>query len=225
VGDVSKLIVFDFDNTLVHSRIDFAAIRREVFGLLREAGHPRADDPGLARLSIGEIIDAGAAHDAGVHDEAWRIVLEYETAGMVAATIEEGARATLHRLRDLGFRLTVMTNNARPATLAALDLFDLRSAFDLVLTRDEVPMKPDPLGIVRAMETYDVPADRTVMIGDSWLDGVAAARAGVPFVGFRPRPEILDERGVAYWTIVERLAHLIPLLTGPWPAVGSGPAA
>jgi phosphoglycolate phosphatase len=221
---VSGLIVFDFDNTLVHSRIDFAGIRRELIGLLRQAGHPEAAGDRLARLSIGEIIDAGAAHDRSVYDEGWRIVLEYETAGMVASTVEPDALATLHDLRDLGYQLAVMTNNARPATLAALNLFDMRSAFDLVLTRDEVPMKPDPAGILHAMTSCETPPARTVMVGDSWLDGSAAARAAVPFIGFRPRPGILDERGVPYWAIVERLSELIPLLAAPWPTAASRPA-
>jgi phosphoglycolate phosphatase len=221
---VSGLIVFDFDNTLVHSRIDFAGIRRELLDLLRRSGHPEAVDDRLARLSIGQIIEAGAAHDPTTEAESWRIVLEYETAGMVAATIEPDAAATLHGLRDLGLRLAVMTNNARPATLAALDLFDLRTAFDLVLTRDEVPMKPDPAGILHAMSTFDAGPDRTVMVGDSWMDGTAALAASVPFIGFRPRPGMLEERGVAYWAIVERLADLVPLLAGPWPAAVSRPA-
>lgn len=220
---MNGLIVFDFDNTLVHSRIDFVGIRRELLDMLTRSGHPDAtgDRPAdrLTRLSIGEIIEVGAAHDRAFHDEAWRIVLEYETAGMVAATVEPDATSTLYGLQELGFTLAVMTNNARPATMAALDLFDLASAFDLVLTRDEVPMKPDPAGIVKAMATFDAPADRTAMVGDSWLDGKAAGRASVPFIGFRPRPGILDEQGVAYWTIVEHLGELVPLLTGPWPAV------
>jgi phosphoglycolate phosphatase len=224
---VSGLIVFDFDNTLVHSRIDFAAIRRELLDLIRQSGlRDAAGDvlvDRLTRLSIGEIIEVGAAHDPAIHTEGWRIVLEYETAGMVAATIEPDAATTLHALRELGFQLAVMTNNARPATLAALDLFDLRSAFDLVLTRDEVPMKPDPAGILKAMTMFDAVAARTVMVGDSWLDGTAARRASVPFVGFRPRPGVLDERGVAYWAIIQWLGELPPLLAGQWPTAESRP--
>jgi phosphoglycolate phosphatase len=219
---VSGLIVFDFDNTLVHSKIDFAGIRRELLEMLRQAGHPDAIGDGLServtRLSIGEIIDVGAAHDPAIYDAAWQMVLEYETAGMVASTVEPDARSTLHALRDTGFTLAVMTNNARPATLAALDLFDMRSAFDLILTRDEVPMKPDPAGIVKAMTTFGAPAGRTVMIGDSWLDGRAAHAAGVPYIGFRPRADVLDERGVPYWAIVEQLGDLVPLVRGPWPS-------
>ena len=215
---LSGLIVFDFDNTLVHSRIDFMGIRRELLHLLRQAGHPDADTDSLMKLSIGQMIASGTAHDPSVHEEAWRIVVEYETAGMIAATIEPDAPETLHGLRDHGFRLAVLTNNARPATLAALDLFAMSSAFDLVLTRDEAAMKPDPEGILVAMRELQVGPERTVMVGASWMDGAAAARAGVPFIGFQPRVEMLKERGVEAWAIVDQLIELPPLLTGPWPS-------
>jgi len=214
---VDRLIVFDFDNTIVHSRIDFAGIRRDLILLFRRAGVPEAIDDRLARLSIGEMIEAGVACAPSSHDEAWQIVLDYETDGMRHSTVEADAALALQVLREAGFRLSVLTNNARPATLTALDLFELRSAFDLILTRDEVPMKPDPTGITHAMEHFRIDGSRTVMVGDSWLDGTAAHRAGVPFIGFRPRAGVLDERGVAYWAVVEELTALRPLVTGPWP--------
>ena len=221
---MDRLIVFDFDNTIVHSRIDFAGIRRDLIALFRQAGVPEAVDDRLAILSIGQMIDTGVAFAPSTHELAWQIVLEYETDGMRHATVEPDAAASLRALRDAGFRLSVLTNNARPATLTALDLFGLRSAFDLILTRDEVPMKPDPTGITHAMTHFDIGADRTVMVGDSWLDGAAARHAGVQFIGFQPRAGVLDERGVPYWAIVEQLTALRPLVTGPWPAPDSGPA-
>lgn len=221
---MSGLIVFDFDNTIVHSRIDFAGIRRDLIDLLRRAGHPEAVDDRLVHRSIGQIIDAGVVHDPALGVEAWQIVLEYETEGMLSATVEPDAADTLHGLREAGFRLSVLTNNARPATLAALDQFGLRSAFDLVLTRDEVPMKPDPAGIVHAMSELEIGRERTVMVGDSWMDGAAALGAGVPFVGFQPRPGILDERGVPYWAVIQALSALVPLLAGEWPTATSRPA-
>lgn len=217
---MSGLIVFDFDNTLVHSQIDFAGIRRDLLTLLRDVGHPEAHDDRLARLSIGQIIEAGTSHDASIHEDSWRIVVEYETAGMVASTVEPDAVETLAALRGAGYKLAVMTNNARAATLAALDLFAMRSAFDVVLTRDEVAMKPDPAGILHAMKTLGVHEARTVMVGDSWMDGTAASRASVPFIGFRTRPSVLEEHGVPSWAVVEQLSELPPLLAGPWPIVG-----
>lgn len=221
----SGLVVFDLDNTVVHSRIDFSGIRRDVIALLHVNDVTDEDPEALARLSIGQIIALGEAHDdrAGTHvgSTAWQIVLEYERAGMLQATVEDGAATSLAALRDQGFRLAVLTNNARPATLAALEKFALTGLFDLILTRDEVPMKPDPTGVLRAREQLDGVAGRTVVVGDSWLDGIAAQLARVPFIAFRPRLDVLSERGVAVWALVERLDELPPLLAGPWPGDGS----
>ena len=224
--DVTGLVVFDFDNTLVHSRIDFLGIRADLLELRRGLGLPDADEDALRRLPIGQIIDVGEAQDPRYGPEAWRIVLAYEAAGMLAATIEPGAGESLAALRRAGYRLAVLTNNARLATLAALDTFALRASFDLVLTRDEVPMKPDPTGILRARAELAPDGVRSVMVGDSWLDGAAALAAGVPFVAFQPKAGVLDKRGVHRWAVVERLEELPALLAGPWPAAPGGrPAA
>lgn len=214
---VNGVLVFDLDNTIVHSRIDFAGIRRDLLILLRSAGVADPSDEELMRLSIGQIIELGANRRPHVGEQAWQIVLEYEREGMLASTVEACAAHTLLALRDHGFGLSVLTNNARPATLDALKKFDLSALFDLVLTRDEVPMKPDPTGLHRAREHFDGTAGRIAMIGDSWLDGTAAHQAGFPFVAFRPRPGVLAERGVPVWTVVERLDELPDLLAGEWP--------
>ncbi len=214
---VSGLLVFDLDNTVVHSRIDFAGIRRDLIALIRGQGIEEHADEALLRLSIGQIVELGEAAGPAVGAEAWRIVLEYEQVGMEAATIEEAAAETLAQLRGAGFGLAVLTNNARPATLAALEKFALDALFDLVLTRDEVPMKPSPVGLVRARERFDGRAARAAMIGDSWLDGTAAQQAGLPFIAFRPRPGVLGERGIPCWAVVERLDQIPPLVGGAWP--------
>lgn len=217
------LVIFDLDNTVVHSRIDFAAIRRDLIALLRLHRAADESDDVLARRSIGQIITVAEAHDAragtALRAEAWRVVLEYELAGMREATIEDGAAGALAALRDAGFALAVLTNNARPATLEALDTFGLRSAFDLVLTRDEVAMKPDPEGVERARLELTGSLGRTAVVGDSWLDGMAARAAGAPFIAFRPKPDVLDERGIPVWAVVERLAEVAPILSGDWPNV------
>src|SRR5688500_600304 len=143
---MTAVVISDFDNTLVHSTIDFVGIRRDSIALWR--GHHVTDQPAVyyQLLSIVQIM-----HYATIHDDnsdhalmpvAWRIVLDYERAGMQAATIEDGASEELEVLRGDGFRLAVLTNNARQATLEALHQFNLSNAFDLVLTRDEVAMKP-----------------------------------------------------------------------------------
>jgi len=46
--------------------------------------------------------------------------------------------------------------------------------------------KPDPAGIICALEYLGVPAERAVFVGDSQADADAAAAAGVRFIGVGP---------------------------------------
>jgi phosphoglycolate phosphatase len=207
------LLVFDLDNTLVHSRIDFRSIRTAIIDMLRQAGATSLSDEGLFRHAIPELIGFAERHD-GAHGtamaaEMWRVVLHYETLGMAVATIEHGAADVLARLQRRGHPLSVLTNNARPATLEALDKFALRRYFDLVVTRDDVAqMKPASDGVHRAIEVFKARTRRTLVIGDSWIDAAAAAGAGAGFLAFQPRPNDLETRGFRPLAVVQRLDEL-----------------
>lgn len=208
---MSFLVVFDLDNTLVHSQIDFSAMRAAVISLLRERNLSDASDAELRRSSVGEIIESGADRDNEFERIAWQNVLEFERAGMLKATIEADAASTLGVLQDAGYQLAILTNNARKATLDALEKFELKSYFDLILTRDEVAMKPDPAGIIKAQT--DLKAKRVFHVGDSWLDGAAANHANVPFIAFRPEPDAFDHHQVKIWQHVQQLDEVPKLLS------------
>ncbi|PYM71017.1 MAG: hypothetical protein DME03_20230, partial [Candidatus Rokuibacteriota bacterium] len=84
---------------------------------------------------------------------------------------------------------------------------------ELVVTRDDMrALKPDPDGWrVIAGHFKDRLADGApaVVVGDSWVDGVAAAKAGVPFVAYRARQAELDR-----WRVMP-VAHLTDLALLP----------
>lgn len=228
VGVRSDLgLVFDLDNTLVHSQIDFAAIRRDLGRLLLEAGAVREPvlTEGPKRRSIGQIIELGKQHDAEhgsrLAPRMWEIVQDYERAGMRLATVEPDAGPTLVELRRRGHPLGVLTNNARTSALEALRKFGLLPSFDAVLGREDVPaMKPSPSGLHVARERFGPRAARLLMVGDSYLDGLAARQAGCPFVAFRPRPGDLEEHGIRALALISDLAELLEL-----PDVGGAPTA
>ena len=68
-------------------------------------------------------------------------------------------------------------------------------------------LKPDADGW-RVMEERFGRVDDAVVVGDSWVDGLAAAKAGVPFVAYRAR-----EADLARWQIapIARLTDLAAL--------------
>jgi phosphoglycolate phosphatase len=211
-------IIFDLDNTLVHSRIDFPSIRRTLGDLLLEAG--AVDQPvvteGPQRRSIGQIIEIGEQHDArhGTHlrQVMWRAVERFERAGMRLASVEADSAPTLAELRRRGYALGILTNNARSSALEALRKFSLLPYLDLVLGREDVPaMKPSPSGLVVARERLGRRADQLIMVGDSYLDGLSARAASCPFVAFRPRAGELESHEITPLAVIAHLQQLLQL--------------
>jgi len=147
--------------------------------------------------------------------ELWELVDRFEREGMVHGTVEADARQTLDRLRAAGHRMAVLTNNSLLSAEAALDRFDLRAPLDLVLARDLVPaLKPAGDGV--AIAHARLGRGPTWVVGDSYLDGLAAERAGIGarFVAFRTDPAGLAARGVKPWASIRTLAELPALVAG-----------
>jgi phosphoglycolate phosphatase len=211
-------IIFDLDNTLVHSRIDFRGIRRDLVALLLAADVLAEPLPteGPRRRSIGQIIELGDEHDAQhgtrLGAEMWRIVEAYEREGMRLASIEPDSGPVLAELRRRGHALGVLTNNAHSAAMEALRKFELAPYVDPVLGREDVPaMKPSPSGLEVARERLGERAERLIMVGDSYLDGLAARDAGCPFIGFRPSPGDLYGHHIAPLAVIKDLRELLAL--------------
>jgi phosphoglycolate phosphatase len=210
----TPIVVFDLDNTLVHSRIDFLGIRQAVIMRLLEVGAIDAPPANPRARAIPEWLDLAAAHDRAVAAELWRTVDQFERDGMVHGTVESDARETLDRLRSAGLRLAVLTNNSVGSAEAALARFDLRAPFDLVLAREVVAaLKPAGDGVAQAHKTLG--GGPTFVVGDSYIDGLAAQRAavGARFVAFRANADDLVSRGVETWATAAMLAEL-PALFG-----------
>jgi phosphoglycolate phosphatase len=211
----SVALVFDLDNTLVHSQIDFPRLRRRMLDVTIAHGlelEPRGAEP-LVTAEIMEAARAITGRGSALELALWEIVLEEEQLGMAQASVEADTAHALEVLAGMGARLTVLTNNARPAALTALEKFGLLDYFDFVLARDDVPaLKPSPEGLFEARRRLDG-ASRLAMIGDASIDGLAANRAAVPFIAFRPREADLGRRGVVRWATVVSLVEISALLS------------
>jgi phosphoglycolate phosphatase len=204
-----RAILFDMDNTLLASRIDYAAMRREVGDRLVREGYLAEDEieNGTTASLIQAAIDRGLAGEA--LDRIWAICARHEAQGMRGAELEPGARETLERLRACGLLLAVLTNNAEAAAERALGETGIRQYFDIVAGRESVPaLKPSPAGVRAVLARRpDVPPGRWLAVGDSWIDGAAAAGAGIAFAAYRARHD-MAERGIEPVVRINRLDEL-----------------
>jgi HAD superfamily hydrolase (TIGR01509 family) len=186
-----RAVIFDFDGTLTHpGALDFPAIKREI-------GCP----PDQYLLEWILSLPPGATRDAA------SLALErFELAAADASGPNEGAEELVHRLREHGMAVSVLTRNGLRAVEHALRRFaSLTLAdFDVVVTRDDggIAPKPAPDGVLHAAAAMGVPAAETLVVGDFLLD-VQAGRAagavtaylrnhGAPGDGEAAEPEAVD---------------------------------
>ncbi|VTU27396.1 Pyrophosphatase PpaX [Variovorax sp. SRS16] len=95
----------------------------------------------------------------------------------------DGVLPMLDALRDRGHKLAVATGKSRRGLNEALTTVALRDRFDASRTADETFGKPHPRMLLELMEELEVPADRTLMIGDTTHDLQLAVNAGCASVG------------------------------------------
>jgi HAD superfamily hydrolase (TIGR01509 family) len=152
-------VIFDLDGTLADSQLDFAAMRQEM--------ELPPDLPILESL----------AALAPVHAERCHAILHrHELAGAERATLLPGARELTAILHARGIRQAIATRNSRriaDATLAKLGL-----AIDLVLTRDDGPVKPDPWAVLHACSQWNLAPADVVIVGDFRFDVESGRAAG-----------------------------------------------
>lgn len=180
--------IFDLDGTLVDSRLDFAAMRRDL-----------AFDPGAPILeAIAQIGDATERRRL----EA--IVHAHECAGADRATPYPGAHELLAALAARGIPVAIFTRNSREITLRTL----ARAGLDvpLVVSREDAPPKPDPAGLFLILKRWGLAPHEALFIGDYLFDLEAGRRAGVPTVLFAPIEPDFDHDHAEVVTSLAELA-------------------
>jgi HAD superfamily hydrolase (TIGR01549 family) len=173
--------VFDMDGTLTLAVHDFEAIKRALeIPLEHDILHHLAALP-------AEV--AAAKH-------AW--LLDHERELAVAAQAANGAVELVRELHGRGYRLGILTRNARELALVTLRAIGLGDCFasDDILGRDEAPPKPHPGGLLHLAERWRVAPSELVMVGDYRYDLECARAAGAYSVlvnlAENPWPELAD---------------------------------
>jgi len=112
-------------------------------------------------------------------------VEEAEMEGALRATVEENAGEVLAEFKNKDYLLSIFTNNSSLVAKTVLERFYLASYIDKIVTRDEIKfLKPNPEGLLLLKKTFAKQVQKIFYIGDSWIDGLAANRAEIPFIGF-----------------------------------------
>ena len=207
-----KGIIFDMDNTLLRSNIDFQGMKEETYQFFVSHGilSPAFD---IVNHTTSTLIKE-ATRTGNITDEVlismWEIPKRFEIEGMKGAPLEDGVTAVLDELRGR-CRLTIVTNNAEQAALTALKENYIDRYFDSIVGRETMgTLKPAPNGIRIILNQYkNIPTEAWLSVGDSWIDGAASFEAGVPFISYKGDIEKMQRMGVKPVATIHHFSEIL----------------
>ena len=156
-------LIFDLDNTLVDSQLDFDQMRRDMD---LPAGQP----------ILESIVQLPAERAARCRE----ILHRHEQVGAERATLLPGARELLAEVTRRGIHQAIATRNSR--SIAEATLRRVGISIEVVLTRDCGPIKPDPWPVLHACRQWGLTPAEVAVVGDFKFDVQCGRSAGAKTV-------------------------------------------
>jgi phosphoglycolate phosphatase len=183
--DSLRLLVFDWDGTLMDSVGTIVTCTREVLRDLELGEVPEATIRGTVGLGLRETIEilvpgcTNALFESIVERYRHHWFSSFRDQPVLFAGVEEA-------LRDLaaeGWLLAVATGKSRRGLDYVLDQSGLRELFHSTRTADEAFSKPHPQMLLDILEDLGAAPGEAVMIGDTTFDLEMARNAGTAAIG------------------------------------------
>lgn len=213
-------IIFDFDNTLIKSNINFPAMKISMARAAKKHGLDFGKEEDIPhRYTAGNIIDQveefDKKNDTQLVTELWGLVEKFERLGMENISIDEDVLQMLEYLKKKGISASILTNNAKKPTIEVLERFNISDYFDIVIAREDVKkMKPDKEGLEVIVQKLKLNLDKVIFVGDSWVDGVAAVNAKIRFILLNEKLLDSNKYNIKIWKHVQTMNELVELLDG-----------
>lgn len=201
--------MFDLDDTLVESTVDYAKFKRLVIdrmvshGEQRERYRPEETIVAIIARYEASLREKGAS-ESTIRDRLRELddimdAVEMERAHETKAI--SGAADILRALRRHGLRIGILTRGCEEYARTALKVVGIEALVDEIESRNsETKAKPDPDAYLKLVSRLGVDKDETVFVGDHPIDAQCARNAGVMFVAVRTGDvpdEVLESAGSA----------------------------
>ena len=199
IGMKYDLVIFDLDGTTLATLTDLAdAANRTLAGF----GFPtQSNDKIRTCIGSGMANLIRQAAPEGTPEEVIQQMLtqfkaDYAENINVRTAPYPGVSEMMKVLRSAGVKIAVNSNKIDSAVNALCEAH-FPGLYEFALgERAEIPRKPSPAGAQMIMQKLGAVAERTLYVGDSNIDLLTAANAGIDCAwvswGFRSREELSD---------------------------------
>jgi len=183
--DSLRLLVFDWDGTLMDSVGTIVTCTREVLRDLGLGEVPEATIRGTVGLGLRETIEilVPGCTDALFESIVERYRHHWFSSFRDQPVLFAGVEEALRDLAEEGWLLAVATGKSRRGLDYVLDQSGLRELFHSTRTADEAFSKPHPQMLLDILDDLGAAPGEAVMIGDTTFDLEMARNAGTAAIG------------------------------------------
>lgn len=212
----TKLIIFDWDGTLVDSQARIIHSYQQAAlqtGLDKPQGDAIRQTIGLSlsesltRVYKPEQITQEITQQFLAH---YRVLFHHPDAQ--AMPLFEGVKKGLQTLKDHGYWLSVATGKARRGLDLSLQELQMDSFFMYSRCADEARSKPHPQMLFDTLDYTGLTAPDCVMIGDTSFDLEMAQGANIKSIavtyGAHPKEQLINYKSAAMVDHFDEIVHL-----------------
>lgn len=205
-------VIFDLDGTLIDSS---DGVVDAVNYSLRQLGQPE-QPPERIKPYIGYPLSSMYPEfTTAPYEELYRQFQTRAAETIVASTsVLDGVENTLRLLRGAGVAMAIASTKVGRHVQGIVEKFGWQDMFSALVGGDDVAhVKPQPDAFISAVEMMQADPGRTVVVGDTENDILAAHAAGLPAVAVTP-PYGGEARlrAAAPEFFIERIADIAPIV-------------
>lgn len=205
-----RLLVFDWDGTLMDSAAHIVASMRAAFGELDAPAHPERRLREVIGLGMHEALEAlFPGCDAAFKRRCAERYRVHFLDTRRPPQLFPGVAEVLGELAAQGYLLAVATGKSRRGLVRELARTGLGDRFHATRCADETRSKPHPAMLREILAQLEVPAAEALVIGDTDYDLEMARRAGVEALavlyGVHDRPRLLRQAPAGCLPAIDRL--------------------
>ena len=181
---MKKLVIFDLDGTLLDTAeslqicMNLALKENSLSPITLEQTRAFVGN-GAYLFSLRACKDESLAK--AVYESFMRIYSAYPTDKVLPF---DGIIEVINRLKKQGIKTAVFSNKPHGATTSICESVFGKNCFDYLLGQMEgAPIKPDPYGINKILDYFNLSVKDAILIGDGETDAQTAINSNMDFIG------------------------------------------
>ncbi len=200
---VYKLIIFDWDGTLMDSQARIVDCLKSASNDLQLTSLPETRLKNIIGLGLREAISTlyPQLNDEQITHFSDRYRYHFLTANDTPSSLFANVNKMLNQLIDKGFMLAIATGKARRGLDPVLIETGLKSLFHGSRCADETRSKPHPQMLEELLDEFGLMVNEAIMVGDTEYDMLMANSIGMDTLavsyGVHDKADILKHKPLA----------------------------